>query len=186
MLEVIVIEKDTLQVVDNHIDGSVGGVPDLAVIGPPGCGDTDVNMSLFIAGDTDLCLLGDGFVDHPGPVFFHGTGQFLQSRQRLRYHQADHFIRISLGDRHFPDDPFGCRSEIYYIVHHTEDMTTKPQRLLVRLFQHLEGNLSVLGQILLNPFQSLVQVYKHGYSPPLLHSHPDTSWLPPDPPDIPP
>ena len=45
MLEVIVIEKDTLQVVDDHIDCPVGGVPDFAVIGAPGCGDPDVNMA---------------------------------------------------------------------------------------------------------------------------------------------
>ena len=39
MLEVIVIEKDSLQVVDDHIDCPVGGVPNLLVIGPSGCGD---------------------------------------------------------------------------------------------------------------------------------------------------
>ena len=77
MLEVIVIEKDTLQVVDDHIDGSVGGVPNLAVIGSPGCNDPDVNMGLFKARDTDLCLLGDGLVDHPGPMFFQCAGQLL-------------------------------------------------------------------------------------------------------------
>ena len=139
MLKVIVIEKDTLQVVDDHVDGSVGSIPNLAVIGSPGCNDPDVNMGLFKARDTDFCLLGDGLVDHPDPVFFQGTGQFLQPRKWLRYHQADHLIGISLGDRHFPDDPLGCRTKIYHIVHHTQDMTAKPQRLLVRLFQHLEG-----------------------------------------------
>lgn len=114
MLEVIVIKKDTLQIVDDHIDCPVGGIPDLAVIGPPGCGDADVDMGLLEIGDADLCLLGDGFVDHPSPVFFHSSGQLLQSRQRFRDRQADYSIRISLGDRHFPNDPFGCRSEIYH------------------------------------------------------------------------
>ena len=70
MLEVIVIEKDTLQIVDDYIDGSVGGVPDLAIIGSPGCSDPNVNMRLFEIGNADSCLLGDGLVDHPGPVFF--------------------------------------------------------------------------------------------------------------------
>ena len=65
MLKVIVIKKDTLQVVDNHIDCPVGSIPDLAVIGATGCGDADVNVSLFKARDTDLCLLSDGLVDHP-------------------------------------------------------------------------------------------------------------------------
>ena len=36
MLEVIVIEKDTLQVVDDYVDGSVGSIPNLAVIGATG------------------------------------------------------------------------------------------------------------------------------------------------------
>ena len=81
---------------------------------------------------------------------------------------ADILIRIGLGDRHFPDSPLACRTKIYHIVHHTEDMTAKPQRLLIGLFQHLEGYPSILGQILLNPLQSLVQIDKHGYSPPLL------------------
>ena len=35
MLEVIVIEKDALQVVD-HVDCTVGSIPNLAVIGSPG------------------------------------------------------------------------------------------------------------------------------------------------------
>ena len=33
MREVIVIEKDTLQVVNDHIDGPIGDIPNLAVIG---------------------------------------------------------------------------------------------------------------------------------------------------------
>ena len=51
MLEVIVIEKDTLQIVDDHVDCPVGGIPNLAVIGATGCGDPDVNMGLFKARD---------------------------------------------------------------------------------------------------------------------------------------
>ena len=168
MLEVIVIEKDTLQVIDDDIDGPVGSIPHFPVVGPSGGGDPNVNMGLFKIRDTDFCLLGNGFVDHPGPVFFHDSAQFLQPRKWFRYHQADDSTRISLGDRHFSDRSSGRRAEVYHIVHHAKDMAAKPQRLLVRLFQHLEGNPSILGQILLNPLQSLVQIDKHGYSPPLL------------------
>ena len=70
MLKVIVIEKDTLQVVDDYIDGPVGSIPDLSVIGSSGGSDPDVNMGLFKARNADLCLLGNGLVDQPGPVFF--------------------------------------------------------------------------------------------------------------------
>ena len=56
MLKVIVIEKDTFQVVDDHIDGPVGSIPNLAVIGSPGCGNADMHMGLFKVRDTDLCL----------------------------------------------------------------------------------------------------------------------------------
>ena len=73
MLEIIVIEKDTLQVVNDHVDCPVGSIPNLAVIGATGCGNPDMNMGLFKARDTGLCLLGDGLVNHPGPVFFKGT-----------------------------------------------------------------------------------------------------------------
>jgi hypothetical protein len=36
MLEIIVLEKGALQVIDDHIDGSVGSVPDPFVITSPG------------------------------------------------------------------------------------------------------------------------------------------------------
>jgi len=35
MPEVIVLEENTLQVVDDHIDGPIGGIPDPFVIGSP-------------------------------------------------------------------------------------------------------------------------------------------------------
>ena len=41
MLEVIVIEKDTLQVIDDLIDGPVGSIPNLPVVGSSGCVDSD-------------------------------------------------------------------------------------------------------------------------------------------------
>lgn len=59
MFEVIVIEKDTLQVVDDYVDGSVGSIPNLTVIGATGCGDADMNMGLFKTRNTNFCLLGD-------------------------------------------------------------------------------------------------------------------------------
>ena len=149
MLEVIVIEKDTLQIVDNHIDCPVGGVPNLPIVGSPECGDSDVNMGLFKARDADLCLLGDGFVDHACPVFFHNSGQLFEPWQRFWDHQADNAIIISLGDRYFTDISFSNRTKINHIIHNPNDMATLPQSLLIRLFQHLEGNLSVSGKILL-------------------------------------
>ena len=36
MLKVIVVEKDALQIIDDHIDCPVGGIPDPFVIGTPG------------------------------------------------------------------------------------------------------------------------------------------------------
>ena len=120
MLEVIVIEKDTLQVVNDHIAAAVGGISNLTVIGATGCSDADMNMGLFKAWGADLCLLGDGLVDHPDSVFFQGTCQFLQ----FRYHQADHLIRISLGDRPFPNDPFTFIRKHILCSIETEDFST--------------------------------------------------------------
>ena len=53
MLEVIVIEKDTLQVVDDHVNCPVGSIPNLTVIGATGCSDPDVYMSLLEIWETD-------------------------------------------------------------------------------------------------------------------------------------
>ena len=41
MLKVIVIEKDALQVIDDLIDGPVGSIPNLPVVGSSGCVDSD-------------------------------------------------------------------------------------------------------------------------------------------------
>ena len=47
MLEIIVLEKGALQVVDDHIDGSVGSVPDPFVITSPGCPNSDQHEGLL-------------------------------------------------------------------------------------------------------------------------------------------
>ena len=47
MLEVIILEKGTLQVVDDHIEAAGGGVPDLGIVGAPGRIDPDQYESLF-------------------------------------------------------------------------------------------------------------------------------------------
>ena len=54
MFEVIVIEKDTLQIVDDHIEAAVGGVPDLGIVGAPGCIDPDHHEGLFKVGDARM------------------------------------------------------------------------------------------------------------------------------------
>ena len=183
MFKVIVIEKDPLQIVDDHIDGPVGCIPHLPIIGTPRCGNADMDMSLFKMGNANLCLLGNSLVDHMGPVLFHGSGEFLESRQWLRNHQADNTMIISLGDRYCTDGSFGSRAKVNHIIHNADDMAAQLQGLLIRLVQHLKGNLPVYGKILLKPLQSLMQIDKHGYSPPLLRLHPDTSLRPPDPQD---
>ena len=47
MLEIIVVKKDALQIVDDYIDCPVGGVPDPFVIGTSGCSDSDQHEGLF-------------------------------------------------------------------------------------------------------------------------------------------
>lgn len=56
MLKVVGIEKDALQVVADHIDGSVGGIPNLTVIDPLGCCDLDVNMGFFTTGNEEVTI----------------------------------------------------------------------------------------------------------------------------------
>jgi len=49
MLEIIVIEKDTLQVVDDHVDCPVGSIPNLLVIMPVGPSESiNVRSVLFV------------------------------------------------------------------------------------------------------------------------------------------
>ena len=47
MFEVIVVKEDALQIVDDHIDCPVGGVPDLFVISAPGRPDPDQHEGFF-------------------------------------------------------------------------------------------------------------------------------------------
>ena len=84
MLKIIVIKKDTLQVVDDHIDGSIGGVPDPFVVGALGCPDSYQYEGLLKIWQTGLAFLGDGIVDHFDPVLLHIAGLFLPRRQRFR------------------------------------------------------------------------------------------------------
>ena len=46
MLEVIVIEKDTLQVGDDHIDGPIGGIPNVVFCAME-CGNPYLNINLL-------------------------------------------------------------------------------------------------------------------------------------------
>ena len=99
MLEVIIIEKNTLQVVEDYIDGSVGGIPDLGIVGAPGCINPDQHESLFKVGDTGLTFSGNFFVDFSDPMIFQRTGQLLPRRQGLPDQQRDHAFGFSLGVR---------------------------------------------------------------------------------------
>lgn len=77
MFKIIVLEKDAFQIVDNDIDGPVGGIPDFGVDRAPGGMDADQHEGFFKVRDGGLGLLGNGLVDHPNPVFFYCSGQFL-------------------------------------------------------------------------------------------------------------
>jgi hypothetical protein len=46
MLEIIVIEKDTLQVGDDHIDGPIGGIPNVVFCAME-CGNPYLNINLL-------------------------------------------------------------------------------------------------------------------------------------------
>ena len=58
MLEVIVVEKDALQIIDDYIDCPVGGVPDPFVISAPGCPNPDQHESLIKVWQTGFALVG--------------------------------------------------------------------------------------------------------------------------------
>ena len=125
MLEIIIIEKDTLQVIDDHIDGPVGGVPDLGIVGSSGGIDPDQHKSLFKVGDTGLTFSGNFLVDFSDPMIFQRTGQFLSCRQRLRDHQRDHTFLFGLGDRcSFGDRLSFCGAEIQHIILDRQDLAT--------------------------------------------------------------
>ena len=96
MLEIIVVKKDALQIVDDYIDCPVGGVPDLFVISAPGCPDPDQHEIFFELWKTGFDFMGDGFVDHPDPVLLHIAGQLLPCRQGFRDGQHNRFL-LSLG-----------------------------------------------------------------------------------------
>ena len=101
MLKIIVVKKDTLQVVDDHIDCTVGGVPDPFIIGTPRYSDPYQHEGLLKIWQTGLAFLGDGIMDHLDPVLLHIAGQFLPCRQWLWDSRYNHFL-FSLED-------WGCR-----------------------------------------------------------------------------
>ena len=58
VLEVVIVEKDTLQVVDDHIDGPVRGIPDLGIVGAPGYINPDqheVQSGKFDMKEVSIC-----------------------------------------------------------------------------------------------------------------------------------
>ena len=46
VFHVVVLKKDTFQVVDNNIDGSIGGVPQPGVVAPPWCNNLNFYLLL--------------------------------------------------------------------------------------------------------------------------------------------
>ena len=121
MFKIIVLEKDSFQIVDNHIDGPVGGVPNLCVVGSPGCVDADQHEGFLKIRDAGLGLPGNGFVDHPNPVFFYRSGQLLEAWQRLRNQQSDNAITAIWGNC-FCCGCFYGRAEIHSVVHNAKDL----------------------------------------------------------------
>ena len=51
MLHVVVLKKDTLQIVEYHLDGPVGGIPQSSIIASSGSDDLDLNHSLIKIGE---------------------------------------------------------------------------------------------------------------------------------------
>ena len=73
MFHVIVTEKDALQVVEDVLDGPVGGISYPGVIASPGGDDLDGDKHPFKERQRirRLGRLGDGGVEHGLPVFFY-------------------------------------------------------------------------------------------------------------------
>ena len=68
MLQIIVPEEHPLQVVDDGVDGPVGGVPHVGVVRPPGGDDGDLHHRPSEMRKRFLpCRLGNGGVDHGLP-----------------------------------------------------------------------------------------------------------------------
>mgnify|MGYP007025278583 CR=1 FL=1 len=46
--QVVVLKKDTLQIIEDDLDGPVGGVPQPGVVTPSGCDDFYLHKRFFI------------------------------------------------------------------------------------------------------------------------------------------
>ena len=81
MLQVVILKEDTLQVVDDDIDGPVGGIPQPGVVAPPGGNYLDLYERFFKVWKRALPgRLPDGRMECRLPVFLDGLGQLLHGR----------------------------------------------------------------------------------------------------------
>lgn len=77
VLHIVVTEKDALQIIENNLDRSVGGVPHPRAIAAPWRDDPDLHEGLFKIRQRFLrCRVGDRRMDHSLPMLL---GSFRQS-----------------------------------------------------------------------------------------------------------
>lgn len=176
MLQVIILKKDTLQIVDDDIDGPVGGVPQPGVVAPSGGDNLDFYERFLKARERALpgCL-PDGRMECGLPVFLDGLGQLLHGRQRFMDGQHNRGPAVPPAASFLGEAALPCGdSEGLRIVNQGEYLALQPERLSVGVFQLCRDGAAVLQQIPLNGFQGFLDVDKYKVSPPPPHSHPGT------------
>ena len=178
MLQVVVLKKDALQVVDDDIDRPIGGVPQPGIVTPPGGNNLDLHERFFKVWKRALAgRLFDSRMERGLPVLLDGLSQPLYGRQRLINGQRDSGLAV------FPAAPFLSEAGLlcggakgFRIVNQGKYLALQSERLLVSALQLCRDGAAVLQQIPLNGSQGFLDVDKYKVSPPLHHSHPGTYW----------
>lgn len=90
MFHIVVLKKDTFQVVDDNIDSPVGGVPQLSVVASSRRNDLSFNHRLIKIGEWSLLRsLLNGCMEHSFPMFLNCLGHSFHRGQWLVYGQRD-------------------------------------------------------------------------------------------------
>ena len=137
MLHIVILKKDSLQVVNDHIDGPVGDVPQAGIVTSSRGDDLQLHERLLEMWEQALPgRLFGGPMDHRFSVFLDGLRQPFHSGQGLPNSQGD-FATTICSSGHLLDKWFFlCRTpKVLRIINQRQKLTLKPEGLTVSLFQ---------------------------------------------------
>ena len=171
MLHIVVLKENAFQVIDHHVDGPVGGVPQAGVVTPSRGDDFQLHKRLLKIRKRALSgRLLDSTMDHRFPVLLDGLRQPFHGGQRLLNGQNN------LGPAvrptcYLPGKGFLlCRTaKGFRVVNQRQELALKPEGLGVSSLHFRYVGALFLQQIPADRNQRLFNVDIHEKPPPPPH-----------------